>query len=392
MAEVKPIRRIVTGNDDRGQSRVVWDAPAPNAHDGSMGSGRGHIDFWVWNDSPVPLSGASDDGNLTYDFPGPIDGGHWRVVQGPGVPRDYDQSKDTLYVPPHESRRHGVGPRWDRGGSSSHSGGMHKTETVDYAILIDGERSLMLDDGEVKWSPGDIVIDVGAWHQWLGRTDAGSRIAFDMIAARFVDGPAGLAQGNDEVMKAPANQKLPAGVKPVRRIVVTDREPGKSSVVSDGPSPDVRLDPARPGFAIQRMWVTDGTPAKIVLETLHLPNVIEPSANGSVMNVVTIPPDASWKGKVGAKEVKAWFESVGAPKASTYSEDAPHPYMQKTRTLDCVIVQEGEVVLVLDTQEVLVKQGDFIVVRGQNHAWSNRSSQPAVLAVASHDGKSQASA
>ena len=52
-----------------------------------------------------------------------------------------------------------------------------------------------------------------------------------------------------------------------------------------------------------------------------------------------------------------------------------------------MIVQEGETVLVLDTQEVPVKKGDFIVIRGQNHAWSNRSAKPVVLAIASHDGR-----
>jgi uncharacterized cupin superfamily protein len=291
-------------------------------------------------------------------------------------------------VKPHAPKRHGVGPRWDRGGSTSHSGGMHKTETVDYAIIIDGQRTLVLDSGKVTWQPGDIVIDVGAWHQWLSESeDVGGRVAFDMIAARFVDGPVGLAQGNDKVMTAPPDRKLPAGIKPARRIVVTDREPNKSTLVSDGPSPDIRLDPARPGYAVQRMWVTDGTPSKIVLESLHLPNVLVPPKNGSVMNVINLPPDESWKGKAGAAEAKAWYASVGAPQISTGSESAPHPYMQKANTADFVIVQEGEVVLVLDTQEVTLKKGDFIVVRGQNHAWSNRSSRPAVLAVASHDGK-----
>jgi quercetin dioxygenase-like cupin family protein len=61
--------------------------------------------------------------------------------------------------------------------------------------------------------------------------------------------------------------------------------------------------------------------------------------------------------------------------------------MQKTRTLDFGIVTEGEIVLVLDTQEVTLKQGDFIVQRGTNHAWSNRSGKPAVVAIASHDGR-----
>jgi uncharacterized cupin superfamily protein len=52
--------------------------------------------------------------------------------------------------------------------------------------------------------------------------------------------------------------------------------------------------------------------------------------------------------------------------------------MQKTRALEFGIVLEGEIVLVLDTQEVKVKKGDFVRAAGTNHAWSNRSSAPAV--------------
>jgi mannose-6-phosphate isomerase-like protein (cupin superfamily) len=382
---LKPIRRVVTGNDEGGKSKVVWDGPAPSTHEASMGTGRGHIDLWVWNQSPAPLSGRSDDGNLSYDFPGPPEGGHLRVVQGLGRAADYDPKKDTTVVPSHASKEHELGRRWDRGGTNAYSGGMHKTETVDYAILLDGERTLVLDECEVEWSPGDVVIDVGAWHQWSSRNTGGGRVAFDMIAARFVDGPVGLAQGNDRVMKVDPKAKLPPGVKPARRIVVMDREPGKSCIVSDGPSPDVRIDPARPGYALQRLWVTDGTPAKIVLETLHLPYTLEPPPNGSVMNVVTFPPDASWRGKAGAAEVKSFFRSMGSPGASTYSPTAPHPYMQKTRTLEFGIVLDGEIVLVLDTQEVQLKTGDFVVQRGTNHAWSNRSSKSAIVAIASHD-------
>jgi uncharacterized cupin superfamily protein len=382
-----PIRRVVTGNDGNGKSKVVWDGPAPATHEASMGAGRGHMDFWVWHDPAAPLSLDRDDGNLHYDFPGPPNGGHWRVVQGLGKARDYDPAKDDTIVPPHPPKETPEGRRWDRGGINAYSGGMHKTETVDYAILLDGERTLVLDDGEIEWKPGDIVIDVGAWHQWSSRNLEGGRVAFDMIAARFVDGPVGLAQGNDKIMRADPNRRLPPGVKPARRIVVTDREPYKSCLVSDGPTPDVRTDPARPGYASQRMWVTDGTPSKIVLETLHLPHSIEPPPCGSVLNVVTFPSDSVWKGKVGAKDVQAFFTSMGSPGASTYTPDAPHPYMQKTRTIEFTIVQEGEIVLVLDTQEVKLKKGDFVVQRGTNHAWSNRSTKPAVLAIATHDGK-----
>jgi mannose-6-phosphate isomerase-like protein (cupin superfamily) len=149
----------------------------------------------------------------------------------------------------------------------------------------------------------------------------------------------------------------------------------------------VRTDPARPGYACARLWVTDSTPAKILFETLHLPHTLTPPARGSVCRVETFPPDDAWKGKVGAAQVQAFYRGMGSPEASTYSPLAPHPYMQQTATLDFCIVLEGEIVLVLDTQEVALRAGDVVIQRGTRHAWSNRSSRPAMVAIAAHDGR-----
>jgi uncharacterized cupin superfamily protein len=383
---LKPLRRVVTGNDERGRSKVTWDGPAPNAHESSMGSGRGHTDLWVWNDTPPSLSGAGDDGSLSYEFPCPPNGGHLRVVQGRSRPADYDASKDRDVIAPHPPKARHEGARvWDRGGNSLFSSAFHKTQTIDYGILIGGERQLILDDCTLTMRPGDIVVQVGAWHQWSNAKE-GALMVFDMFAARFVDGAAGLAQGNDQPMKRGA--KLPDGMTATRRIVTIDREEGKGSLVSDGPAPDVRFDPARPGFALERLWVTDEHPAKIAYESLQNPHTLVPPAGGTVCNVLTLPPEESWKGKVGAAEVKAYFASVGAPAASTYSPLAPHPYMQKTSTLDFCIVLEGDAVLVLDTQEVAVSAGDIVIQRGTSHAWGNRSGRPARIAICSHDAKS----
>ena len=380
---LKPIRRVVTGTDEQGRSKVVWDGPAPNAHEASMGSGRGHTDLWIWNDTPPKLDGKDDEGSGSYAFPCPPNGGHLRVVQGRSRPTDYDPAKDPDAIDPHPPKvRPGSDRVWDRGGNSISSSAFHKTQTIDYGILLAGERQLILDDVTLTMKPGDIVVQVGAWHQWSNARE-GALMAFDMFAAEFVDGEQGLAQGNDEpVRSAP---KLPAGVKPARRIVTIDRENGKGSLVADGPAPDVRVDPARPGFALQRLWVTDKHPAKIVYESLHLPHVLVPPRGGSVCSVLTIPPDTAWKGKAGRAEAEAWFRSVGAGEASAFSDDAPHPYMQKTKTLEFAFVLEGEVVLVLDTQEVALKQGDAVIQRGTRHAWSNRSGAPARVAVATHD-------
>jgi mannose-6-phosphate isomerase-like protein (cupin superfamily) len=179
-----------------------------------------------------------------------------------------------------------------------------------------------------------------------------------------------------------------ASPKPVRRIVTVDDAEGRSVAIADGPSPDVRLDPARPGYAATRIWVTDRTPARIqgVRETLDVPHAIEPPPGGSVCRVVSFPPDASYQNRISARDVAAFFEAMGSPAASTYSPRAPHPYMQKSRTLDFCMVLEGEITLVLDTEEVHLKAGDTVVQRGANHAWSNRSDRPAVVAFSLHDG------
>jgi len=188
-------------------------------------------------------------------------------------------------------------------------------------------------------------------------------------------------------MSAPA-----APTQAVRRIVCIDKEDGSSTALRDASAPEVKLDPARPGFSSTRIWVTDATPARIpgVQETLaqldDWPDTLEPPPAGSVCRIVTFPPEAGFVGKVSARDVQNYFESMGSPGASTRHAKAAHPYMQKTRTLDFCLVLEGEVTLVLDTAEVQLKAGDTVVQRGTNHAWSNRSNRPCVIAFSSHDG------
>jgi uncharacterized cupin superfamily protein len=177
-------------------------------------------------------------------------------------------------------------------------------------------------------------------------------------------------------------------VNPIRRIVAGNDEKGKAVVLSDGPSPDVRTDRARPGFSSTRIWATDSTPARTegIRETLDLPHTIEPPPYGSVCRIVTFPPDAWFVKDINPDKVKSYFESMGSPKASTYSPGAPHPYMEKTKTLDFCHILEGEITLVLDAEEVHLKAGDTVIQRGTNHAWSNRSPKPCTIIFCQHDG------
>src|SRR5262245_9457481 len=144
--DLKPIRRVVTGHDGTGRSTVVWDGPSPHTRAPKMGSGRRYTDLWVWNDSVPPLDGSNDDGNLGYDFPGPPNGGHLRVVQADPKPKDDADVDPADIVPLHAPKLVPPGRMWDRGGNNGYSSPMHKTQTVDYGIVLAGERILVLDD------------------------------------------------------------------------------------------------------------------------------------------------------------------------------------------------------------------------------------------------------
>ena len=135
-------------------------------------------------------------------------------------------------------------------------------------------------------------------------------------------------------------------MKPIRRIVCADTPDGKSKAIADGPAP---LLPDSSTF----VWSTDATPARI---TSDAPRVLAPPPGGSLCRIVTLPP-----GRDGAR------------------------FVEHTRTLDFCLVLEGEITLVLDTEEVLLKAGDTVVQRGTRHAWSNRGDRPCVIAISSHD-------
>ena len=154
-------------------------------------------------------------------------------------------------------------------------------------------------------------------------------------------------------------------MKPVRRIVCADGPDGKSKAIHDGPAPDVHGDPARPGFSSTLIWATDATPARIggTSEPPCPPQALSPPPGGSLCRIVSFPPGPAFRG--GAR--------------------APRAGMQKTRTLDFCLVLEGEITLVLDTEEVELKAGDTVVQRGTRHAWSNRSDTACVVAISSHD-------
>src|SRR5262249_56049955 len=104
--------------------------------------------------------GGGGEGKRRLEWGGRGGGGHRGMGKSPGKPRGYDPARDPAAVPPHSPRRRADGV-WDRGGQNAFSSPIHKSETVDYGIVLSGERVLVLDSGEIVMKPGDVVVQLG---------------------------------------------------------------------------------------------------------------------------------------------------------------------------------------------------------------------------------------
>ena len=104
----------------------------------------------------------------------------------------------------------------------------------------------------------------------------------------------------------------------------------------------------------------------------------EPSENGLTFRALEIPPDIPDKQK-HIKILQDLNKKVKQKYTPTPKDLERHPSMHRTDTLDLFTVAYGEIYLVTDTDEVLLRAGDAAVVQGVNHAWSNRSDKPCML-------------
>jgi hypothetical protein len=183
--DIKPIRRVVTGDDAQGRSCVLFDSAAPNVHASPYQKGTSMTDLWVFENCPANIGGTRDDGNLPFNFEPPKTGGHCRVVQSAARPDDYDAAKDPFIQPLHRPEKK-PGGKWERGGQSLFTTRIHKSEALDYGIILSGERVLITDNGERALRVGAVVVQVGSWHAWSNPNKA-SHMAFVMSGARFDD-------------------------------------------------------------------------------------------------------------------------------------------------------------------------------------------------------------
>lgn len=173
-----------------------------------------------------------------------------------------------------------------------------------------------------------------------------------------------------------------------KRVVTGHDDQGQACVASCAPTPNNFPLKAVPGTVFYEVWNSIASPALLdnADDPTSKPLQLSPSASGSVIRVVDIPPD-SVQNQVSAEDAAAAFAEIGESHAGTARADSRHKLMHRTETLDYGIVTEGEVWLVLDQDEVHLKRGDVVVQRGTNHAWSNRTEQMARMVFILLDGR-----
>jgi mannose-6-phosphate isomerase-like protein (cupin superfamily) len=179
-----PFRRIVTGHDDAGRAIIVSDAPPERVVE--VGGAGGAAFFEVWNTRETPAvidrrSGEPDEAGLV--LAPPKGGTRIRVIDFPPEGDEIRQLSEA------EAREQfGSMGGADASTASDRHPLMHRTETIDYGIVLDGELTLIVDEDETVVRAGDIVVQRGTSHAWANRSGGRCRVAFILIDGQFTDG------------------------------------------------------------------------------------------------------------------------------------------------------------------------------------------------------------
>jgi mannose-6-phosphate isomerase-like protein (cupin superfamily) len=165
----RELRRIVTGHNREGKSYVVIDGPPTKANA-----------YWLTDSTPANNTGDSDTAQLVRTLEPPAGGTIFRYAEiPPDNPSISREERERITAKMFAQ----MGAEHCRPDTSRHPG-MHKTRTVDYVILLSGEVTLLLDQGEVDLKPFDVVVQRGTNHAWVNKGKEPALIGAVLVDAR----------------------------------------------------------------------------------------------------------------------------------------------------------------------------------------------------------------
>ena len=173
------IRRVVTGHDGEGKAVVLSDDYAHAVKTVPLWPGLISTDIWKTTASPVPIGKEEPDPTLTPRTLHPSPQG--TIFRISVVPPETDEIR-KLDASQAKDVFKGVGnaevSTLGRGGRHPL---MHRTETLDYAVVLEGEITMLLDDSEVNLKAGDVVIQRGTNHAWSNRSGKPVKMLYVLI-------------------------------------------------------------------------------------------------------------------------------------------------------------------------------------------------------------------
>jgi mannose-6-phosphate isomerase-like protein (cupin superfamily) len=177
-----PIHRVVTGHDAGGKAIVTSDGALPTVIELAAIPGTVFHEVWSTAATPASVDNGTDPSTGPLVLPPPKHGTRLRFVDIP---------PDTAEYLAHGAARmqDAFSEIGDAAASTVKANSphplMHRTESVDYGIVIEGELTLVLDDSEVQLKPGSVVIQRGTNHAWANRSQAPCRMLFVLIDGAY---------------------------------------------------------------------------------------------------------------------------------------------------------------------------------------------------------------
>jgi len=170
------VRRILTGHDSAGRSTIIADGQAPNVKEMASMPGLALTDLWETTGAPANNDGHKDAAARPVRLEPPKNGTILRVVEFP-PDAQWRSSADARagfksIGAEHVTDKHSADPM------------MHRTSTVDYAIVLKGEIHAVMEEGETLMRAGDILVQRGTNHSWSVRGNEPAIVAFVLVSAK----------------------------------------------------------------------------------------------------------------------------------------------------------------------------------------------------------------
>jgi mannose-6-phosphate isomerase-like protein (cupin superfamily) len=176
------IRRIVTGHDAAGKAIVISDGLVEKIYSNPVRPGHRSSDIWETTGMPVQITASeSDPVPALKTFLSPL-GIKIRISELEPEAESIRNLTPEKAAEWYKSSGHPASSEFGKGGRHPL---LHRTETIDYAVVLEGQMTLVMDDQEILLNTGDVVVQRGTNHAWSNRSKERVRMLYILIDGRF---------------------------------------------------------------------------------------------------------------------------------------------------------------------------------------------------------------